>query len=165
MAVSDFWHRTLVYFGMADEPDDYDDEFDDGGDDRERRQADRGRERERYSSAQEDLERSYRERPNVRRLGSRRRDDDFDDIARWKTSCEGIDPNPRTDHAAIHATTSRKFEFGKNRKVSAGADERTFATPPAFTLSATATTASPAMIMIVWIKSVIVIAHMPPTKV
>ncbi len=80
MAVSDFWHRTLVYFGMADEPDDYDDEFDDGGDDRERRHADRGRERERYSSAQEDLERSYRERPNVRRLGSRRRDDDFDDI-------------------------------------------------------------------------------------
>ena len=26
MAVSDLWHRTLVYFGMADEADDYDDE-------------------------------------------------------------------------------------------------------------------------------------------
>ena len=26
MAVSDLWRRTLVYFGMADEADDYDDE-------------------------------------------------------------------------------------------------------------------------------------------
>lgn len=80
MAVSDMWHRTLVYFGMADEPDDYDDEFEDDDRDRDRRQTERQRDRERYSSAQEDLERSYRERPNVRRLGSRRRDEDFDDI-------------------------------------------------------------------------------------
>lgn len=83
MAVSDIWHRTLVYFGMADEPDDFDDEYDDGGDrdrDRERRQSDRDRDRDRYSSAHEDLERSYRERPNVRRLGPRRRDAEFDDI-------------------------------------------------------------------------------------
>ena len=29
MAVTDLWHRTLVYFGMADEPDDYGDEYDD----------------------------------------------------------------------------------------------------------------------------------------
>ena len=29
MAVSDMWHRTLVYFGMADDSDDYDEEYDD----------------------------------------------------------------------------------------------------------------------------------------
>src|SRR5512145_2023349 len=76
MAVSDLLHRTLVYFGMADEPDDYDDYDDDGIDPR--YEADR--DRERRSSAHEDLERSYRERPNVRRLGPRRREPDFDDI-------------------------------------------------------------------------------------
>jgi cell division inhibitor SepF len=42
MAVGDLWHRTLVYFGMADEADDYDDDhYDDDhydDDDREREQ-------------------------------------------------------------------------------------------------------------------------------
>jgi cell division inhibitor SepF len=75
MAVSDLWHRTLVYFGMADEPEEYDDY-----DDPDRRYSERERDRERRSAAQDDLERSYRERPNVRRLGPRRRDSDFDDI-------------------------------------------------------------------------------------
>jgi cell division inhibitor SepF len=78
MAVSDLWHRTLVYFGMADEPDDYDDEYDD--DRRYDSRYDDEPERDRRGSAHEDLERSYRERPNVRRLGPRRRDPDFDDI-------------------------------------------------------------------------------------
>lgn len=77
MAVTDLWHRTLVYFGMADEPDDYVDDYDD---DREQRGYERERDRENRSSAHEDLERTYRERPNVRRLGPRRRDADFDDI-------------------------------------------------------------------------------------
>ena len=68
MAVGDLWHKALVYFGMADEP--YDDDYDedDEPDRRDRR------------VATDDLERSYRERPNVRRLGPRRRDADFDDI-------------------------------------------------------------------------------------
>ena len=78
MAVSDLWHRTLVYFGMADEPDDYEDEYDDEVD--RRYEADHDHDRDRRSSAHEDLERSYRERPNVRRLGPRRREPDFDDI-------------------------------------------------------------------------------------
>jgi cell division inhibitor SepF len=78
MAVSDLWHRTLVYFGMADEADDYDDEWEDDG--RYDEERERDRERERRSSAHDDLERSYRERPNVRRLGPRRRESDFDDI-------------------------------------------------------------------------------------
>ena len=29
MAVTDLWHKTLVYFGMADEPDEWVDEYDD----------------------------------------------------------------------------------------------------------------------------------------
>ena len=68
MAVGDLWHKALVYFGMADEPYDDDDDYDDEPDRRDRR------------GATDDLERSYRERPNVRRLGPRRREAEFDDI-------------------------------------------------------------------------------------
>lgn len=58
MAFRDTWHRTLVYFGLAeDHP--YDDE---GG------------------PVEPDLEERYRERPNVRKLSARRRRDEFDDI-------------------------------------------------------------------------------------
>ena len=49
MAVSDLWHRTLVYFGMADEADDYDDDYDE---ELERRYE---RERDRQSPAHDDL--------------------------------------------------------------------------------------------------------------
>jgi cell division inhibitor SepF len=59
MALGDLWNRTLVYFGIAEEDDDWDDE--DG------------------YIAEESLEQSYRERPNVRRLTPRRRGQDFDD--------------------------------------------------------------------------------------
>ncbi len=60
MAFKDSWHRALVYFGLAEEED------------------------PRYESVEEpepeqDLEERYRERPNVRRLQRKRRDD-FDDI-------------------------------------------------------------------------------------
>jgi cell division inhibitor SepF len=57
VGLADVWNRTLVYFGIAEE----DDEWDDDG----------------YAT-EEELERSYRDRPNVRRLSSRRRND-FDD--------------------------------------------------------------------------------------
>jgi cell division inhibitor SepF len=76
MAVSDLWHRTLVYFGMADEP--YEDEED--FDEPVTRSSTAEQERRASASAHDDLERSYRERPNVRRLGPRRREPDFDDI-------------------------------------------------------------------------------------
>jgi cell division inhibitor SepF len=59
MAIGDLWNRTLVYFGIAEEDDDWEDE--DG------------------YAAEESLEQSYRERPNVRRLTPRRRGQDFDD--------------------------------------------------------------------------------------
>ena len=62
MAFRDTWHRTLVYFGLAEDRDPYDEE---PADPRE---------------PEEELESRYRERPNVRRLSSRRRRDEIDDI-------------------------------------------------------------------------------------
>ena len=61
MALRDTWHRTLVYFGLAEE-DDYPTE-------------------ERHlPEPEEELEDRYRDRPNVRRLERKRRRDEFDDI-------------------------------------------------------------------------------------
>jgi cell division inhibitor SepF len=63
MGVRDLWHRTLVYFGLAEDESLYDDDDDDG------------------SVANQDLERSYRDRPNVRRLDRQRRPrESFDEI-------------------------------------------------------------------------------------
>jgi cell division inhibitor SepF len=84
MAFRDSWHRALVYFGLAEERA-YVDEHEI---ERQRyREAELAREREREQrsrSAEEpeaEMEDRYRERPNVRRLSSRRRPrDDFDDI-------------------------------------------------------------------------------------
>jgi len=62
MALRDSWHRALVYFGLAEERDPYEEE-------------------EEAYEPEAQLEDRYRERPNVRRLStSRRRRDDFDDI-------------------------------------------------------------------------------------
>jgi cell division inhibitor SepF len=61
MAFKDSWHRTLVYFGLA-EDDAYDDEL------------------EPYNEPEIELQDSYRDRPNVRKLSSRRRRDEIDDI-------------------------------------------------------------------------------------
>ena len=63
MALRDSLHNIAVYFGLAEARDDYDEEpeYD-------------AREPER------DLEERYRERPNVRRLSTRRRRDEIDDI-------------------------------------------------------------------------------------
>jgi cell division inhibitor SepF len=57
MGFADLWNRTLVYFGIAEE-DEWDDDY----------------------AAAEELERSYQERPNVRRLAARRaQNDDWTD--------------------------------------------------------------------------------------
>ncbi len=61
MAFRDTWHRALVYFGLA-EDEAYEDDLDS------------------YAEPEPDPATSYRERPNVRRLSSRRRRDEFDDI-------------------------------------------------------------------------------------
>jgi cell division inhibitor SepF len=62
MAFRDTWHRTLVYFGLAeDEP--YEEEL-----------------AEPYQEPEPEIEDTYRERANVRRLSARRRRDEIDDI-------------------------------------------------------------------------------------
>jgi cell division inhibitor SepF len=60
MALKDTWHRALVYFGLAEEEDPRYEPVPD-------------------AEPEAELEDRYRERPNVRRLQRRRRDD-FDDI-------------------------------------------------------------------------------------
>ena len=82
MGFADVWSRTLVYFGIAEEEDDWDE---DG-----------------YLT-EEDLERTYSERPNVRRLTPRGRQHDFDD---W------TDPEPEEAPArtAVLRPRSRRGE-------------------------------------------------------
>jgi cell division inhibitor SepF len=63
MGFSDTWHRTLVYFGLAEDRDAYE-EYEEPD----------------PSEPEAELESRYRERPNVRRLSSRRRRDEIDDI-------------------------------------------------------------------------------------
>jgi cell division inhibitor SepF len=70
---ADLWNRTLVYFGIAEEEDDWDE---DG-----------------YVT-EEELERTYRDRPNVRRLAPRRRRGEFDD---WTDPDTGDAAAQRTD--------------------------------------------------------------------
>lgn len=106
MAVSDIWHKTLVYFGMADDPDDYEDELDYEDEDYDRR---------RRSAAEQDLERGYKERPNVRRLGPRRRGDDFDDIftedvpARSERATSVRAVPQRAQPAEVHLVVPKSF--------------------------------------------------------
>jgi cell division inhibitor SepF len=64
MAFRDSWHRALVYFGLAEDRDPYEDEY----------------EAPPPPEPEAELEDRYRERPNVRRLASRRRRDEIDDI-------------------------------------------------------------------------------------
>jgi cell division inhibitor SepF len=61
MAFRDTWHRTLVYFGLADD-EAYEEEV------------------EPYAEPEVEMQDTYRERPNVRRLSQRRRRDEIDDI-------------------------------------------------------------------------------------
>ena len=61
MAFRDTWHRALVYFGLA-EDEAYEEEIDP------------------YAEPEVDLQDSYSQRPNVRRLSARRRRDEIDDI-------------------------------------------------------------------------------------
>ena len=63
MAMRDSWHKALVYFGLAEERH-LDDDFRDAE----------------PPEPEAELEDRYRERPNVRRLSTRRRRDEIDDI-------------------------------------------------------------------------------------
>jgi cell division inhibitor SepF len=82
MGFGDVWNRTLVYFGIAEE----DEEWDEDG----------------YLT-EEDLERTYRERPNVRRLTPRGRQQDFDD---WTDP----EPEPAPARTAVLRSRGRRAE-------------------------------------------------------
>src|SRR5581483_4879529 len=86
MGFADVWNRTLVYFGIAEE-----EEWDDDG----------------YLT-DEDVQRSYADRPNVRRLAPRRSSRDFDDwtdpeptdLGSARTSVLRAEPrSPRTERS------------------------------------------------------------------
>jgi cell division inhibitor SepF len=104
MALRDTMHRTLVYFGLAEDRDAYDEEpeYD-------------AREPER------DLEERYRERPNVRRLSTRRRRDEIDDIfaddtpaERRTTRLRSVEPQAgtnggRRESSRVHLVIPKSF--------------------------------------------------------
>src|SRR5919204_4245021 len=84
MGFADVWNRTLVYFGIAEE----DEEWDEDG----------------YAT-EEELERTYRERPNVRRLAPRRRGrGDFED---WTDA----EPDDRGSTAVLRPERPRRAQL------------------------------------------------------
>ena len=103
MALRDTMHRTLVYFGLAEDRDAYEEEELDP------------REPER------DLEERYRERPNVRRLSTRRRRDEIDDIfaddsvsESRTTRLRSVTPEPaanggRRESSRVHLVVPKSF--------------------------------------------------------
>ncbi|MGI8506965.1 MAG: cell division protein SepF [Solirubrobacteraceae bacterium] len=101
MALRDTWHRTLVYFGLAGD-DAYEDE-----------------EMEPDREPEVDLQDSYRERPNVRKLSQRRRRDEIDDIFADDPSAErrttslrpvgGRGGNGRGGDVRVHFVAPKSF--------------------------------------------------------
>jgi cell division inhibitor SepF len=103
MALRDSWHRVLVYFGLAEDRDAYDDETDEPP--------------AAVAAPEQELESRYRERPNVRRLSSRRRRDEIDDIFADESPSErrtaalrsvGGRPNGRGE-VRMHLVTPKSF--------------------------------------------------------
>jgi cell division inhibitor SepF len=107
MAFRDTWHRTLVYFGLA-EDDAYDeDDF------------------EPYSEPEVELQDSYRERPNVRKLSTRRRRDEIDDIF-------ADDPVSERRTTSLRPVSTPRAPSG-NGRAGAGGDVRVhFVAPKSF---------------------------------
>jgi cell division inhibitor SepF len=85
MGMASLWHKTLVYFGLADEDDDY---YED----------------EEMPVQQPDVESTYRQRANVRRIeptSKRRSSGDFDDIF------SDDDYRPSSRQSAMSSTRSQ----------------------------------------------------------
>ncbi len=101
MAFRDTWHRTLLYFGLADDEEDYEEEA------------------EHYHEPEVEIQDRYRERPNVSRLSARRRRDEIDDIfadepgpERRTTSLRpvgGSRPNGRSGEVRVHFVAPKNF--------------------------------------------------------
>src|SRR4249919_676329 len=96
MGFGDVWNRTLVYFGIAEEED-----WDEDG-----------------VATQEELERSYSERPNVRRLAPRRRERSYDDWTdpgeeqqprRAQPRPRGLEAVPSGAAVRVHLVIPRSF--------------------------------------------------------
>ena len=95
MGFADVWNKTLVYFGIAEEEDWDEDSY----------------------VTDEDLQRSYAERPNVRRLAPRRREREFDDwtdpepVANERTAVlrprVAVVPSPAS--VRVHLVVPRSF--------------------------------------------------------
>ena len=101
MALRDTWHRTLVYFGLAEDRDAYEEE------------------EVETREPEAVLEDRYRERPNVRRLSTRRRRDEIDDIfaddsprePRTRAAAAGRAPagNGRRESVRVHLVIPKSF--------------------------------------------------------
>jgi cell division inhibitor SepF len=96
MAVKDTWHKAMVYFGLAEPAEGYADEPE--------------------HEPEHEIEDRYRERPNVRRLQSRRRRDDFDDIfadepPRSARETRVLRPvsNGRSESVQVHLVIPKSF--------------------------------------------------------
>ena len=94
MALGDLWNRTLVYFGIAES-----DDWDEDG----------------YVT-EEELERTYADRPNVRRLSARRRQqeqfDDWTDPGAEEPTATPLRPRLRGVESAnvkVHLVVPRSF--------------------------------------------------------
>ena len=92
MSLGDQWNKMLVYFGIAEENEEWYD--DDEG-----------------HAAEETLEQSYRDRPNVRRLTPRRRTQEYDD---WTDSEADAPATTARAAAAAPSRSSRQLEAVPN---------------------------------------------------
>jgi len=90
VSFGDLWNRTLVYFGIAEEDEDF---YDD----------------EEFSDAEESLEQSYRERPNVRRLTPRRRSQSYDDWTESSSAVRHMAAVPNPNAVRVHLVLPRSF--------------------------------------------------------
>jgi cell division inhibitor SepF len=99
MGFADLWNRTLVYFGIAEE-DEWDDEY----------------------AVEQELERSYQDRANIRRISPRRREKEFEDWTdtpqpqpaqaskpRLRGVAGGATPVVAAGPATVHLVVPRSF--------------------------------------------------------
>ncbi len=94
MGLGDTWHKVAVYFGIADDEADYDEDE--------------------TLAPQEELERSYQERPNVRKIDGGRGRNDYDDIfadeprRRSPAPVRAVEP-ARPSRVQVHLVIPKNF--------------------------------------------------------